>query len=240
MLASAKSWFQSSNRRAKIRLSGSQKCERASVGKLHCYVGGMKLRSSLLAMSIALASATSVFADKLSLDTLSSYLNDLKAVDAQFTQINGDGTLSTGRIYIKRPGRIRFEYDAPNDALVLASGGQLAIFDPKGNEGPETYPLSKTPLSLILAENVNLRRARMVLGHSYDGKATSLIVQDPEFPERGRINLVFTGPNTALRQWIIEDDSGNVTTVILNDVKTGTTLGDSMFNIMLNADQRKK
>lgn len=200
----------------------------------------MKLRTSLLAMSIALVTATSALAEKLSLDTLSSYLNNLKAVDAQFTQINSDGTLSTGRIYIKRPGRIRFEYDPPNDSLVLASGGQLAIFDPKGNEGPQTYPLSKTPLSLILAENVNLRRARMVLGHKYDGKVTSLLVQDPEFPERGNINLIFTGPKAALRQWIIQDDSGNVTTVILNDVKTGVGLGDSLFNIMRNAEQRKK
>lgn len=201
----------------------------------------MKLKTYLFAILIALTSAgTMASADKLSLNALSSYLNSLKSVDAQFTQINGDGTLSTGRIFIKRPGRIRFEYDPPNDALVLASAGQLAIFDPKGDGGPETYPLSKTPLSLILAENINLTRARMVLGHSYDGKATSLLVQDPEFPERGRINLVFTGPKAALRQWIIEDDSGNVTTVILNDVKTGMELGDSKFNIMLNAQKRKK
>lgn len=201
----------------------------------------MKLKTYLFAILIALTSAgTTASADKLSLNALSSYLNSLKSVDAQFTQINGDGTLSTGRIFIKRPGRIRFEYDPPNDALVLASAGQLAIFDPKGDGGPETYPLSKTPLSLILAENINLTRARMVLGHSYDGKATSLLVQDPEFPERGRINLVFTGPKAALRQWIIEDDSGNVTTVILNDVKTGMELGDSKFNIMLNAQKRKK
>lgn len=201
----------------------------------------MKLKTYLFAILIALTSAgTMVSADKLSLNTLSSYLNSLKSVDAQFTQINGDGTLSTGRIFIERPGRIRFEYDPPNDALVLASAGQLAIFDPKGDGGPETYPLSKTPLSLILAENINLTRARMVLGHSYDGKATSLLVQDPEFPERGRINLVFTGPKAALRQWIIEDDSGSVTTVILNDVKTGMELGDSKFNIMLNAQKRKK
>lgn len=201
----------------------------------------MKLKTYLFAILIALTSAgTMASADKLSLNALSSYLNSLKSVDAQFTQINGDGTLSTGRIFIKRPGRIRFEYDPPNDALVLASAGQLAIFDPKGDGEPETYPLSKTPLSLILAENVNLKRARMVLGHTYDGKATSLLVQDPEFPERGRINLVFTGPKAALRQWIIEDDSGNVTTVILNDVKTGMELGDSKFNIMLNAQKRKK
>ena len=171
----------------------------------------MKLKTYLFAILIALTSAgTTASADKLSLNALSSYLNSLKSVDAQFTQINDDGTLSTGRIFIKRPGRIRFEYDPPNDALVLASAGQLAIFDPKGDGGPETYPLSKTPLSLILAENINLKRARMVLGHSYDGKATSLLVQDPEFPERGRINLVFTGPKAALRQWIIEDDSGSL------------------------------
>ncbi len=99
------------------------------------------MKKTLLSIGIiAVLSASTALADKLSLDSLSRYLNELSTVQSQFTQINADGTLSTGKIYIKRPGRIRFEYDSPNNALVLASAGALAIFDPKGK--PNTRKLS--------------------------------------------------------------------------------------------------
>ena len=187
----------------------------------------------------AVCLSTAVWADKISINALSSYLDGLRTVEAKFTQINADGSLSTGSLYIKRPGRVRFEYDPPNDALVLAAGGQLAIFDPNGNDVPESYPLSKTPLSLILADNINLSRERTVSGHQFDGTSTILTVQDPEHPERGRMALVFTGPNPQLRQWVIEDQNGEQTVVVLNDVATDMSLNDNLFNVLINQEKRR-
>lgn len=187
----------------------------------------------------ALCLSNAVWADKISLNALSSYLNGLRNVEAKFTQINADGSLSTGVLYIKRPGRIRFEYDPPNNALVLASQGQLAIFDPNGNDGPESYPLSKTPLSLILADNINLSRERMVRRHQFDGTSTTLTVQDPEHPERGLLVLVFTGPSPQLRQWVIEGQNGEQTVIVLNDVAMNMFLNDNLFNVFLNQEKRR-
>ena len=193
----------------------------------------------IMSFLLALCLSTAVWADKISLNALSSYLDGLRNVEAKFTQINADGSLSTGALYIKRPGRIRFEYDPPNDALVLASQGQLAVFDPNGNDVPESYPLSKTPLSLILADNINLSRESMVRGHQFDGTSTTLTVQDPEHPERGLIALVFTGPTPQLRQWVIEGQNGEQTVIVLNDVATDMPLNDNLFNVMLNQEKRR-
>ena len=77
----------------------------------------------------ALALAMPVMAEKVSLSALSAYLNKLTTLEAEFTQINGDGSIGTGRIFIKRPGRVRFEYAPPDKSLVMAGGGQVAIFD---------------------------------------------------------------------------------------------------------------
>ena len=193
----------------------------------------------IVSFLLALCLSTAVWADKISLNAISSYLDGLRNVEAKFTQINADGSLSTGALYIKRPGRIRFEYDPPNDALVLASQGRLAIFDPNGNDVPESYPLSKTPLSLILADNINLSHERMVRGHQFDGISTTLTVQDPEYPERGLIALVFTGPSPLLRQWVIEGQNGEQTVIVLNDVATDMPLNDNLFNVMLNQEKRR-
>lgn len=181
-----------------------------------------------------------VAAEKLSLSALSAYLNGLQSAEAKFTQINGDGTISTGDILIKRPGRIRFEYDPPEKTLVVAGGGAVAIFDPKAGPRPETYPLNKTPLSLILAKNVDLARAKMVVGHSYDGTATTITAQDPEHPEYGNIQLKFTDSPVELRQWIINDEGGNSTTVILGEMTKDVSLGDTLFNIEAATERQKR
>ena len=178
------------------------------------------------------------FADKLSLNQISAYLNGLKTAKGSFTQINDDGTISTGTIYIRRPGRARFEYNPPNAALVMAGGGQVAIFDSKSNQPPEQYPLKRTPLNLILQRNVNLARANMVVGHSYDGTATSVIAQDPEHPDYGTIRLVFSGPPVELRQWIITAGDGTKTTVVLGDLEKGGGMPAVLFSIPSEIQRR--
>ena len=170
-------------------------------------------------------------AQQLSLAEISNYLNRLQTAQGGFTQINGDGTLSTGQIYIKRPGRIRFEYNPPDNSLVMAGGGQVGVFDPRSNTPPERYPLNQTPLNIILERNVDLTRARMVTGHTSDGTTTTVTAQDPDNPQYGNIQMVFTANPVELRQWIVTDDVGETTTVILNDVRTGGAIDDIKFNI---------
>lgn len=190
----------------------------------------MKIWTVLPAAAIVLASAMPAAAQKISLNALSNYLNDLRTAKGAFTQVNDDGTISTGTIFIKRPGRIRFEYNPPEKALVLASGGTVVIFDPKTNEPPESYPLARTPLSIILDKNVNLNRARMVVGHTADDKTTTVTAQDPDHPEYGNIQLVFTANPIELRQWVINDDAGSRTTVILGELDKNAQMNNALFN----------
>jgi len=190
----------------------------------------MKL-SILTAPLVSLALAFPAMADKIPLSQISKYLNSFRQAQGEFTQINADGTITTGDIYIKRPGRVRFEYAPPDKSLVIAGGGQVAIFDPKSNVAPQQFPLKRTPLNLILAKNVNLGTANMVVGHKDDGTATIVKMQDPKNPEYGSIQLKFTGNPVELRQWIITDNTGSQTTVVLQDLDKKAKIGASKFNI---------
>ncbi len=187
--------------------------------------------TTVLAFGLGLAAALPAAAEKLQLNAISSYLNAMETAQGDFTQINDDGSISTGTIYIKRPGRVRFEYNAPDTGIVIAGSNTVVIYDKKSNQPAETYPLSKTPLSIILAANVNLSQARMVTGHSYDGTATTVRAQDPDNPEYGYIELKFTENPIELRQWIINNGSGSQTTVVLGDLKKGEALPNSLFAI---------
>ena len=177
-------------------------------------------------------------AEKLSLRALSDYLNGLHLAQAEFTQINEDGTISTGQMLMQRPGRVRFEYNPPEESLVIASAGKIAVFDSKSNQPPEQFPLKRTPLNLILARTVDLGQAKMVVGHTADETTTSVIAQDPENPEYGSIELVFSENPIALRQWIIKDSAGQTTTVILGELNVGKPVPASAFNIIREVEKR--
>ena len=89
--------------------------------------------------------ASPVAAEKISLNEISSYFNAMTTAEAQFSQITDTGETSTGRLFIRRPGRIRFEYDPPEATLVVVGGGQVAVFDPKSRDEPLRFPLAPLP-----------------------------------------------------------------------------------------------
>ncbi len=199
----------------------------------------MDRRTALLApLAAAILAALPAQAAPIPLSALSGYLNDLGTVQTDFTQVNADGSVATGKLYIQRPGRARFEYAPPDRSLVIAGAGSVGIFDAKSNQPPEQYPLAKTPLSLILAQKIDLGRAKMVVGHHEDGTSTRVKAQDPDHPEYGTIELVFTDKPVALRQWVITDDMGQQTTVILSELKTAGSLRSNLFDIAAEAERR--
>jgi outer membrane lipoprotein-sorting protein len=200
----------------------------------------MMIARLLLAPVVLALTVLPAAAEKLSLSEISRYLNGLTTLKAEFTQVNADQTISTGTILINRPGRARFEYNPPDETLVIAGGQQLAVFDGKSNTGPEQYPLKETPLNLILARNVDLSRSGMVVGHSYDGTATTVTAQDPDHPEYGNIRLMFTGGPVELRQWVITDSAGAETAVILGEIKTGLSYPTATFSINAEVSKRER
>lgn len=198
----------------------------------------MKAIRFALIPALLLGFAGPAAAEKLSLDQISDYFNGFRTAEAAFTQFNADGSRSEGRLYMHRPGRARFEYEPPNEALVIAGGGQVAIFDNKSNEPPTQYPLRRTPLNLILKRDVNLKSENMVVNHvEYEGE-TVVVAQDPEHPEYGSIRLHFSPEPIALTKWVIMDEVGSETTVALEDWQTGHEIGSMKFNIVFETQDR--
>lgn len=197
------------------------------------------LRSFLAAVAVVLVIPTAVAAKEIPLSDISAYLNGLKTAEATFSQRNADGSVSTGKVFIDRPGRMRFEYDPPNKALVIAGSGEVAIFDPKSNLPPEQYPLARTPLNLILAPHIDLNQAKMVVGHSEEGGRTVVVAQDPEHPDYGQIALYFSADPVTLDGWVMTDQLGGRTAVRLSKLKTGMSLGSALFDIKAEAEMRR-
>lgn len=161
----------------------------------------------------------------------STYFNNIITMQARFQQYNEDGSLSAGTLYMKRPGRMRMEYD-DNSALMLVMGGSVAVFDSKSDQDPTRYPLRRTPLWNVLRPDVDLGRPGAIKSfNSYDD-LTRITAYDDSEPESGRIVLEFDTPEDTieLKGWEVRTALGERVLVRLRDITYAIPLSDSLFN----------
>lgn len=194
----------------------------------------LKTARAALAALILLPAAAA--AEPIPVPELSAYLNRLTTATATFKQIGPDGKQDGGNFYVQRPYRMRFEYQT-QPLLVLASGGQVAVFDAKSNTGAQQYPMSKTPLSLILAPKIDLQAQGTIVAHGEVNGRTIVTVKDPQGKTPGSIELSFdSGPSLA--GWVATDEMGKRTTVILSGLRSGVEFRPSTFSIESEKNRR--
>ncbi|MFQ5623228.1 MAG: outer membrane lipoprotein carrier protein LolA [Paracoccaceae bacterium] len=192
----------------------------------------MRRRHFLGGLAAALAVApVRAAAQSKRLDRFSAYLNGFRTAMGRFTQFNPNGSHSTGRYMIKKPGFVRFEYDPPLKSAVVSDGTWIGVIDGKSNEGAQRYPLSKSPLSEILKGRIDLARSPLVRGVVDDGKKTFVTLADPKDKRVGKLTLIFDNKPISLRQWIVEDKSGQRTGFRLDTMETGMQIARREFSI---------
>lgn len=189
------------------------------------------MKKLLTAFATAIVTATSTWAAPATLDEISDYLDTLQSVQADFVQFNPDGSQMPGTMYLKRPGKVRFEYQGVNVPLVLISGGQVAVFDPLSNEPPFRFPVGQTPLAPVLQRDVDLASTRFETRIQESEDFTLLNIQDPKFAQYGYVTLVFDTEPLQLRQWVIVDGAGAQTAIALSRIDLSASIRNSIFNI---------
>ncbi|WP_424927167.1 LolA family protein [Amaricoccus tamworthensis] len=166
---------------------------------------------------------------------IDAYLRNLRTATGRFTQTNPNGSVQTGQFMLAKPGRIRFEYDSPKGAMVVSDGSWVGVFDPKSNRNPTRYPLKRTPLYMLLRDDVSLAEPGLVLGATEDAAGTHITVVDPRAPDEGRLVMTFgTGP-VELRQWVVQMKNGQRTKIEVESMTEGAQVSRSLFNLELEA-----
>ena len=191
----------------------------------------LKIKILIKILIIISCSSHPSLAEKISLNKISDYINGLTTLQADFEQINSDGSIDRGKLYIRRPGRMRLEYTAPNNALVIAGAGSVAIFDDKSKNGPTLFPLKKTPLNLLLKKNVDLSKNEMITEHTANNENTFIVAKDPKRKSQGSIKMVFSNSPVSLQGWTITNQSNQKTKIILDKLDKKTKIPLYLFNI---------
>ncbi|MFT3973618.1 MAG: outer membrane lipoprotein carrier protein LolA [Amaricoccus sp.] len=186
-------------------------------------------------LALLLALPPVAMAQQVDAGAINAYLTGLRSAQGTFRQTNPNGSVQTGTFYLAKPGRIRFEYDSPAGAMVIADGSWVGVFDPKSNRNPTRYPLNSTPLGLLLRDRISLSEPGLVQGATRDASGTQITVVDPQNPKAGQMVMRFSNDPVALTSWEITTQTGARTRVDLTSLKPGATQDRSLFNIELAA-----
>ena len=170
--------------------------------------------------------------EKIDLKRISAYLNTIKTVQGRFTQVNADGRTEQGNFYLKKPGRVRFEYQKPNPNLIIADGTSVAV-ENSDLKTTDRYPLLNSPLRLLLSDNIDLASDSHVSALKREAGALQVTAREQAAIGGGSITLTMadSGGSLELRQWEVIDAQGAHTTVSLNDVRAAADIPARLFVI---------
>jgi outer membrane lipoprotein-sorting protein len=158
--------------------------------------------------------------DRADMKRISEYLNTLQSVQGRFVQVGASGKSEQGTFYLRKPGRVRFEYEKPSPNLVIADGTTVAV-ENTALHTTDRYPLGNSPLRLLLSQNIDLARDSRISALKREAGAISMTARETSGPAAGSITLVFSdsGGSLELRQWNVVDAQGARTSVVVNEMR---------------------
>ena len=169
--------------------------------------------------------------DQADVARVEAFLNDIRSLEARFTQLSDSGAVSEGVFYMQRPGRLRFEYAPPSPILIVGTGKTIVFYDAR--LGQVSYvPIKSTPLAFLADEKIAFNGTTEVVRVDRDPGAIAVTLADQTRRNQGTITLIFSDSPMRLRMWRITDAQGKVTTIALSNTRINITLDQELFRFV--------
>ncbi|MES2722685.1 MAG: outer-membrane lipoprotein carrier protein LolA [Pseudomonadota bacterium] len=166
--------------------------------------------------------------DRLLVDKAATYLQGLTEAKGRFVQTDARGTSTQGTVYLKRPGKARFAYEAPSGLLVVADGANVSVADSRLKTF-DRYPLMATPLSIFLARQIKLDRGVVISDVTRLADGFTITARDGKKQAEGQITLTFSNSPMALIGWTVSDAQGQATRIRLAGLQRTSGLAPTLF-----------
>ena len=176
----------------------------------------------------ATAGAQNVAQGQASTAEVERYINSIRTLKARFVQSNPNGSVVQGTFYVRRPGRMRFEYDAPSQLKIVADGYQVTMWDIATKDFGQ-WPIGWTAASFLVKDQLSLTGDLQVEKSERQDGMLHLTLSQPRKPQEGKVIVRLSENPMTLRGWTIIDNRGNHVSVSLQDVQAGMQLADSLF-----------
>jgi outer membrane lipoprotein-sorting protein len=165
------------------------------------------------------------------IERINAALNEMTHATADFVQTAPDGRRTQGKLYLVRPGKMRFEYERPSALEVISDGRNVAVRDKKlGTQ--ELYGIGQTPLKFLVSDPIDVSKQGKVLSVTREGDSVVLVLEDKNtVTGTSKIRIVFSGDTYTLRRWTVTDPQGYDTIVQLSNLSTQRRPENRLFVI---------
>ncbi|MDD3020425.1 MAG: outer membrane lipoprotein carrier protein LolA [Alphaproteobacteria bacterium] len=194
----------------------------------------------MLLMLLALPSMAQA-AQPVEVQKAEAYFAGLKTAQARFVQTSADGRQMRGSFYLSRPGKLRFQYDSPNDDFVVADGLFIYFYDAQMKQQTNA-PISQTLADFLLRKDLKLSGDLKVTKIMRSADLIQIYLTQKESSESGTLVLGFSedaNGNFELKKWRIIDSLGNITETELFNIKTGIKFKNSAALFSYHDPDRK-
>jgi len=166
---------------------------------------------------------------------IADHFSSVKSMSGEFVQFGPNNQQTGGKFFLERPGKIRFNYDGKSNFRVISDGKSVVILNKRLNTS-DLYPLSKTPLKLLLDTKIDLSGGR-VKSIKEESDLTTIQLADKSVFGNSKITMMFDPKSFDLRQWTITDAQGKDTTVMIYNTKEGVSFPADTFAIDYTANR---
>ena len=174
------------------------------------------------------------------LKAIEDYLNNIKTLEADFVQTASNGNTTEGRLFIAKPNKIRMEYAAPTNVLIVGDGSYI-VYNDKDLDQVTHNDYDDIPASLILANDIKIDGKKFKVKDFYkDAGTISATLEYAQNKEIGPITLIFSNNPLELKQWKIIDPQSVEITVSLYDAVRDGNLDSGLFKFKKDSSPLKK
>ena len=166
--------------------------------------------------------------DKIDLKRVEDYLKSLSTLKSRFLQTSSNGSIASGKLFMSRPGKLRFEYDPPTSILMISDGIFLIYIDKDLDQVTHIF-LKSTPVNFLVREDIRMDGDITVTKITRSRGLLRLTIRDTDEPGKGSMTLIFADKPLALRKWTVIDAQNIRTNVMLAGVETGMKLDPRLF-----------
>jgi outer membrane lipoprotein-sorting protein len=157
-----------------------------------------------------------------------AYLQSLKTLTADFIQTSTLGSRLSGKFYLNRPGKMRFDYNEVED-FIVADGVFVHFYDSQLQQ-QSNAPIGQTLADFLLRKDLSLHDDLKVVQMFKKNGYISISVVQKDNPAAGEVELIFSEVPYQLERWRVKDPQGETTEVVLKNLKTGMEFNDvSLF-----------
>ncbi len=186
------------------------------------------MRKILISIICVLIFSSNAYA-KTDVKSIEEYLNNLKSIQAEFKQTAYDGSHVNGTFYLKRPGKLRFEYEAPIKDFIVADGLNIYFYDSEMEQQSHTG-IGNTLADFLLRDDLKLSGDVEIITKGEQNGFYYVTIAQKDNLEAGKMSLIFAiKPKLELKKWIIFDSQGFTTEVELSELKNNVKHDKKLF-----------